>query len=94
VTLPQGPAFTQTRTRTYFIGDAATDEDHRAARKSRAEFFTKVIEEDIEVMESVQAMAPLRETLGLQTRFSAYWEQSLHAFQRYYARRMGAKEHV
>jgi choline monooxygenase len=91
LTLPRGPAFTQTRTRTYFIGEAATDDDHRAVRKSRAEFFTKVIAEDIEVMESVQSMAPLRETLGLQTRFSGYWEQSLHSFQRYYARRMAAK---
>jgi choline monooxygenase len=88
LTLPRGPAFTQTRTRSYYIGEAATDEEHRAVRKSRAEFFTKVIEEDIAVMEGIQAMAPCREALGIETRFSGFWEQSLHGFQRYYARRM------
>lgn len=88
LTLPQTPTRTITRSRNYFVGDAAHDEAHRVAREARSAFFRQVIGEDFEVMESVQAMAPQRESIAMRTRFSAFWEQALCDFQLHCARRL------
>lgn len=89
LTIPHGPCKTETRSRSYFVGGAASSEAHRPAREALSEFFRQVVQEDFAVMEGVQKMAPQRQELGMQTRFSGYWEKSLHQFQRYYAERMG-----
>lgn len=86
--LPDAPDRTRTRSRSMFVGEAASDEIYAPARKARGDFFAAVVGEDIAVMEAIQEMSETRQALGLPTRFSGYWEKSLHAFQNYYARRM------
>lgn len=88
LTLPQAPDRTLTRNRSLFIGSAAQSDEHRVAREEISAFFTKVVAEDIDVMETLQRSAKHRDAIGMRTRFSGHWEKSLHQFQSYYAERM------
>jgi choline monooxygenase len=66
----------------YFLGDAATDEAHAATREHRAKEWQVILEQDLPYVTGVQKNATWRDTAGIRTRFSPYWEHSVRDFQR------------
>ena len=90
VQLPLGPERTRFVSRTYFIGDAATAPGYRKLRDENLIYWKEVLDEDDGPWREVQAMAHVREELGMAVRFSPHWERALHLFQKYLARRVGA----
>ncbi len=88
VILPQSATRTLVRTMTWYSGEGATSPKYAAARTASQSFFSKVILEDITVMEEMQHMSKVREDLNVRTRFSPHWERALQSFQAGYARKM------
>jgi choline monooxygenase len=72
---------TPTRRAFHFIGDAATDEEHRADREKVRDGWVAVGEQDFPLVREVQTKHAQRDELGMETRFSAYWEPAVHHFQ-------------
>ena len=72
---------TPTRRAFHFIGEAATDDEHRATREAVRDAWIKVGEQDFPMVREVQTKHAQRDELGMETRFSAYWESAVHHFQ-------------
>jgi phenylpropionate dioxygenase-like ring-hydroxylating dioxygenase large terminal subunit len=85
VTLLRPLSMTQTgvRRRIYFRGDASTNPDFERARANIVKIWDDITGEDGAYSEAVQRLSSLRETLGINTRFSPYWESAVRAFQQY-----------
>lgn len=81
---------TPTRRAFHFIGDAATDEAHRADREKVRDGWIGVGEQDFPVVREVQTKHAQRDELGMPTRFSAYWEPAVHHFQNIVIDRLSA----
>ena len=69
----------------YLFGDAAMAPEHKTQREAIFANWKTVGDQDVDLVRNVQAMARVRDEAGIQTRFSPYWEQSVHNFQRVYA---------
>ena len=74
--------------RTYFIGETATSPEYKKLRDENTIYWKEVLDEDDGPWREVQAMARVREDLGLQSRFSPHWERALHIFQKFIAKRV------
>ena len=81
---------TPTRRAFHFIGDAATDEKHRADREKVRDGWISVGEQDFPLVREVQSKHAQRDELGMPTRFSAYWEPAVHHFQNIVVDRLSA----
>jgi len=81
---------TPTRRAFHFIGEAATDEAHRSAREAVRDGWVAVGEQDFPMVREVQTKHAQRDELGLETRFSAYWESAVHHFQNIVVDRLSA----
>jgi choline monooxygenase len=81
---------TPTRRAFHFLGDAATDDEHRAAREAVREGWISVGEQDFPLVREVQTKHGQRDELGMPTRFSAYWESAVHHFQNIVVDRLSA----
>ncbi|MCK1710435.1 MULTISPECIES: aromatic ring-hydroxylating dioxygenase subunit alpha [unclassified Bradyrhizobium] len=88
--LPLGPGNTRYTSRTYFIGEAATAPEYKKLRDENTIYWKEVLDEDDEPWREVQAMARVREDLGLESRFSPHWERALHIFQKFIANHVKA----
>ena len=78
---PQAHDRTPTRRAFHFIGDAATDEEHRKVREAVRDGWITVGEQDFPMVREVQTKHAQRDELGMPTRFSAYWESAVYHFQ-------------
>jgi len=87
---PQAHDRTPTRRAFHFIGDAATDEAHRAMREVVRDSWVTVGEQDFPMVREVQTKHAQRDELGMPTRFSAYWESAVHHFQNLVVDRLSA----
>ena len=81
---------TPTRRAFHFIGDAATDEAHRADRERVREGWISVGEQDFPLVREVQSKHGQRDELDMPTRFSSYWEPAVHHFQNIVVDRLSA----
>jgi choline monooxygenase len=80
--LPDGPASTNVRFAHYYVGDAATDPALVPVRDKLVEAWKVVFAQDVDFVRATQANHSLRDEVGLDTRFSPYWEGNLRQFQR------------
>ena len=73
----------------YLFGDGATSPVHREQREAVFDSWRTIGEQDIALVRNVQEMARVRDAAGIRTRFSPYWERSVHNFQKLYAGAIG-----
>ncbi len=85
VLLPHGHAKTRYIRNLYLFGDGAEAERHRVEREAIFASWRTIGEQDVDLVRNVQAMAAVRDAAGIRTRFSPYWERSVHNFQSLYA---------
>lgn len=81
---------TAVRRRFYFPGPASTDPATEAARKGLAAFHDNVVREDLGYAGEVHRLTRLRDEIGMDTRFSPYWEAGVRAFQQYLLRNISS----
>jgi len=86
--IPESPERTRVRRRFRFVGDAATDAAHAAARRRMRDAWAVVTDQDGPIIERMQLQAPLRDEVGTRPRFSPYWEPAVHHFQKVIAARL------
>ncbi len=84
---PISPTRTAVRRNMYFIGEGGTAESAAAARAKYVDIWYGVTLEDSDYSVGVQRLSRQRQEIGLQTRFSPYWEQAVQYFQHRIARR-------
>ncbi len=77
-----GPDRTSLRFHYYFHGAAATDPAHAAKREALVAAWAKVAIEDDKFVRNVDANKHVRDALGIDMRFSPYWEGAVHHFQK------------
>ncbi|MBV9858611.1 MAG: aromatic ring-hydroxylating dioxygenase subunit alpha [Alphaproteobacteria bacterium] len=78
---------TGVRRRMYFIGPSASDPACQSARQAILDTWDDITNEDGKYSGAVQELASLRDEIGLDTRFSPYWEPAVRAFQQQILRR-------
>lgn len=85
VTLLRPLSMTQTgvRRRIYFRGEASANPDFEWARTNIVKIWDDITGEDGAYSQAVQHLSSLREILGINTRFSPFWENAVRAFQQY-----------
>ncbi|SHL23850.1 MAG: aromatic ring-hydroxylating dioxygenase subunit alpha [Paraburkholderia sp.] len=86
--IPRGPERTISRSKAYFVDEAATAPEYDQARQTAMSFFKEVVKEDIDYIQTVQSLARARNALNLNTRYSPHWEAALHGFHRYIVRNL------
>lgn len=84
--LPTGAERTRLYFHHYFQGKAACDPAYRAERASIKQEWQKVFEQDIPFVQQVHENYKLRDSAGVGTRFSPFWEANILYFQRSVAR--------
>lgn len=80
--LPNGSGETTFVFNHYFVGDDAHDPELSSYREQIIAEWKLVFEQDIPFVDSVHRNYQVRDQLGISTRFSAYWEENIHRFQR------------
>ena len=66
----------------YVVGEAAQDPAHAEARKTLYDAWAAVGGQDRDFVKYVHANAGVRETAGVRTRFTPFWEQAVQHFQK------------
>ncbi len=84
---PISPSRTAVRRNMYFIGEGGTSAKAAAARAKYVDIWLGVTLEDSDYSVGVQTLSGQRQELGLETRFSPYWEEAVQHFQQRIARR-------
>lgn len=84
---PISPTRTAVRRNFYFIGDKARAPQTEPARKKYLDIWQGVTQEDADYSCGVQRLSAQRDEIGVQTRFSPYWEEAVLRFQQRIARR-------
>ena len=72
---------TQQRREFYFIGDASLGDDLKAAREAVRDGWLSIGDEDKPLVAQIHKQHALRAEIGMETRFSPYWETGVHRFQ-------------
>jgi choline monooxygenase len=90
---PISASRTAVRRNFYFIGDKAVASQSKAARSKYLDLWQGVTNEDADYSSGVQRLSAQRDEIGVDTRFSPYWEEAvLHFQQRIAQRAYGAKQ--
>lgn len=84
---PISPTRTAVRRNFYFIGDKAVAPGGDAARMKYLDIWQGVTAEDADYSGGVQRLSAQRDEIGVQTRFSPYWEEAVLHFQQRIAQR-------
>ncbi|GAA5233104.1 aromatic ring-hydroxylating oxygenase subunit alpha [Verticiella sediminum] len=84
---PISPTRTGVRRNMYFIGDSAISAEAAPARQKYVDIWLGITGEDADYSTGVQRLSAQREEIGMQTRFSPYWEEAVKLFQQGVARR-------
>lgn len=71
----------------YFVGAKASSPEAEPARKKYQEIWDGITAEDADYSQGVQRLARQRDEIGVNTRFSPYWESGVNLFQQRVARR-------
>ena len=66
----------------YFFGDGATAPRYANGRAAVCQGWDEVAAQDQMLVSQVQSLANVRDAAGIRTRFSPYWETSVHNFQK------------
>ena len=66
----------------YFFADGALAPRYAASRQAVREGWDEVAVQDQVLVGEVQRLAKIRDAAGIRTRFSPYWEASVHNFQK------------
>ena len=66
----------------YFFADGATASRYTEGRRAVCEGWDEVAVQDQVLVREVQSLAKTRDAAGIRTRFSPYWEASVHNFQK------------
>jgi choline monooxygenase len=80
--LPDGHGKTRYDYGLYTVKTAATGEEFAGARQGNLDLWDIVVAQDKPFWEGAQQTAEVRDQAGIQTRFSPYWEVSVHGFQK------------
>ena len=78
---PVAHDLTPSRRAFHFLGDDATDPGLQGVREGVRDAWVALGEQDFPLVREVQSKQAQRDELGLETRFSAYWESAVHHFQ-------------
>lgn len=81
---------TAVRRKFYYIGEAATSRELSGIRGDIAKIWHDILAQDVPFLADIQKMCRVRDSIGLATRFSPYWEVGLHLFQKYVLRATSA----
>ena len=65
----------------YFVGDAATDPALAQIRSALLDDWNLIVDQDYDYVRNVHDMYQVRDTAGIETRFSPHWEGAVHHFQ-------------
>ena len=79
---PDGPDRTRLVFHFYLNGEAATDPDLAAERQALVDGWARVAIEDEDFVACVDANKHIRDELGIEMRFSPFWETTVHHFQK------------
>ena len=74
----------------HFLGASATAPDKKPTRQKVRDSWVAVGAQDEPLAKALQAQHRRREELGIPTRFSPYWEEAVHHFQKMIVRRIQA----
>ena len=66
----------------YFFADGATASRHTEGRRAVCRGWDEVAVQDQVLVREVQSLSKARDAAGIRTRFSPYWEASVHNFQK------------
>ena len=66
----------------HFLGEAAADDEHATLREKIQAGWARISTQDGPLIEQVQRLARAREDQEIATRFSPFWEQAVHHFQK------------
>ena len=80
--LPDGPDRTRLEFHYYFNGAVATDPAYAAAREETVEAWAGVATQDDDFVRYVDANKDVRDTAGIEMRFSPFWETAVQHFQK------------
>ena len=72
----------------YFFADGATAPRYADSRRAVFQGWDEVAVQDRVLVHEVQSLAKARDAAGIRTRFSPYWEASVHNFQKQLVRSM------
>ena len=88
--IPVRPDQTLQRRTFLYIGDAATDDRLGATRRASAAGHATVAAEDSAIADVLHKMQRQRGEVWLPSRFSPYWEEAVHHFQKMVVRKLEA----
>jgi len=91
IVLPDGPDRTRYARYVYLYGEAATADGHAEQRKALLEGWKLVGDQDVELVSRVNGLKKQRDAAGIRTRFSPYWEGTVHNFQKLVARSLSTE---
>jgi hypothetical protein len=87
--IPKSHDRTVARRLFHFIGeDAARHEDYAEARDDVVSAWSVITDQDAAYIDEAHKMSKVREALGLETRFSPFWEPAVQHFQRMVVERL------
>jgi choline monooxygenase len=87
--IPKSHDRTVARRLFHFIGeDGARHEDYAEARNNVVSAWSVVTEQDASYIDEAHKMSKVREALGLETRFSPFWEPAVQHFQKMVVERL------